>query len=205
MSPFKTFILSAASVAILAGCATSTPYQPASAPGAYDGFSQTMIENDRARITFGGNSLTSRESVENSLLYRAAEMSLERGFDYFNLIQRDTEENTRVRVSPGLSSSLYDPYFGYSFYRPGFGWSRDYRYSRFRGFRRGYGFGRRGFYDPFYDPFFDDYDVREITKYRATSEVRFGKGPTPERDNAFDAREVLRNLSAVIEFPKEKS
>ena len=121
-------------------------------------------------------------------------MSLERGFDYFNLIQRDTEENTRVRVSPGLSSSLYDPYFGYSFYRPGFGWSRDYRYSRFRGFRRGYGFG---------DPFFDDYDVREITKYRATSEVRFGKGPTPERDNAFDAREVLRNLSEVIEFPEE--
>lgn len=205
MSTFKTLIISAASVALLAGCATSTPYQPASSPGAFDGFSQTMIENNRARITFGGNSLTSRETVENSLLYRSAEMSLERGFDYFTLIQRDTEENTKVRVSPGLNSGLYDPYFGYSFYRPGFGWSQDYRYSRFRGFRRGYGFGQRGFYDSYRDPFFNDYDVREITKYRATSEVRFGKGPTPEQDNAFDAREVLRNLSAVIEFPDEKS
>lgn len=205
MLNFKTLLLSAASVALLAGCATSTPYQPASAPGAYDGFSQTMIENDRARITFGGNSLTSRESVENSLLYRAAEMSLERGFDYFSLMQRDTEENTKVRVSPGFRSSLYDPYFGYSFYRPGYGWSRNYRYSRFGGFHRGRGFGHRGFYNSYNDPFFNDYDVREITKYRATSEVRFGKGPTPERDNVFDAREVLRNLSAVIDFPEENS
>jgi len=205
MPSFKILILSAASAALIAGCATSTPYQPASAPGAYDGFSQTMIENDRARITFGGNSLTSRETVENSLLYRAAEMSLERGFDYFSLMQRDTEENTRVRVSPGLSSSLYDPYFGYSFYRPGFGWSRSYAYSRFGGFRRGRGFGYSGFHSRFDDPFFNDYDVREITKYRATSEVRFGKGPTPNLDNAFDAREVLRNLSEVIDFPQENS
>ena len=205
MPSFKILVLSAASAALIAGCATSTPYQPASAPGAYDGFSQTMIENDRARITFGGNSLTSRETVENSLLYRAAEMSLERGFDYFSLMQRDTEENTRVRVSPGAGSSLYDPYFGYSFYRPGFGWSQNYAYSRFGGFRRGRGFGYSGFYNRYNDPFFNDYDVREITKYRATSEVRFGKGPTPNRDNAFDAREVLRNLSAVIEFPEKNS
>jgi len=70
-----------ASAAILAACATATPYQAASAPGAFDGFSQTMIENDRARVSFGGNSLTDRETVENYLLYRAAELAVERGFD----------------------------------------------------------------------------------------------------------------------------
>lgn len=202
MTTLKNLLICAASAAILTACATATPYQPASQPGGYDGFSQTMIENDRARITFGGNSLTKRETVENSLLYRSAEMALERGFDHFTLVERDLEENTRVRVT---ETGFYDPYFNYSFFRPRYGWSRPYRYSRFGGFYRGRGFGYRGFYDPFYDPFFNDFDVREITKYRATAEVKFGKGPAPEQDNAFNAREVLENLSAVIQFPEENS
>ncbi len=202
MTSFKNLIVCAASAAVLTACATATPYQPASEPGGFDGFSQTMIENDRARISFGGNSLTKRETVENSLLYRSAEMALERGFDNFILVEKDLEENTRVRVN---EFGFYDPYFDYSFFRPRYGWSRGYRYSRFGGFHRGRGFGYRGFYDPFYDPFFNDFDVREITKYRATAEVKFTKGSTPNQDNAFNAREVLENLSAVIAFPEEKS
>lgn len=200
MTTFRHLLICAASAAILTACATATPYQPASEPGGFDGFSQTMIENDRARITFGGNSLTKREAVENSLLYRSAEMALERGFDHFTLVERDVEEKTRVRVT---ENGFYDPYFNYSFFRPRYGWSRGYRYSRFGGFNRGRGFGYRGFYDPFYDPFFNDIDVREITKYRATAEVKFGKGAKPNQDNAFNAREVLENLSGVIQFPEE--
>jgi len=102
-----------ASAAILAACATATPYQAASAPGAFDGFSQTMIENDRARVSFGGNSLTDRETVENYLLYRAAELAVERGFDNFTLQQRDTEAKKRVSVSPGFNSfghGAFGPY-----------------------------------------------------------------------------------------------
>jgi len=188
-------LLLAASAAVLAACATSTPYQPASKPGGFDGFSQTMIENDRARVTFGGNSLTERETVENYLLYRAAEIAVERGFDHFTLAERETEENKRVSVSPGLNSGLYDPYFGYSFYRPRYGWSRPYAYSRFGGF-----YGRRG-----YGPFFNDYDVREVTKYRATAEVKFGRGSKPfNKDNAFNAKEVLQNLAPTITYPEQK-
>jgi hypothetical protein len=199
----KQLLVCVASAAVLTACATATPYQPASKPGGFDGFSQTMIENDRARITFGGNSLTKRETVENSLLYRAAEMAVERGFDHFTLAERDTEAKTRINVTPAGGLGLYDPYFNYSFYRPRYGWSRGYRYSRFGGFNRGRGFRHRAFYDPFYDPFFDDFNAREITKYRATAEVLFGKGPKPlNRDNAFNAREVLQNLSGVIEFPE---
>ena len=211
-------LLLAASAAILAACATSTPYQPASKPGGFDGFSQTMIENDRARVSFGGNSLTERDTVENYLLYRAAEIATERGFDHFTLAERETEEKTRLQASPGLSSGLYDPYFGYSFYRPRYGWSRPYAYSRFGGFHgrsafghRGFGrrgFGNRGFGfgSPFgYDPFFNDYDVREITKYRATAEVKFGRGSKPSnKDNAFNAKEVLENLAPTITYPEQK-
>jgi len=201
-------LLLCASAVILAACATATPYQPASEPGAFDGFSQQMIEEDRARISFAGNSLTERETVENYLLYRAAETALERGYDWFELQERDTESKTRVRVTPngpGFGrAGFYDPYFGYSFYRPRFGWSSAYRFSHFGGFRhrRGFGFGR--FYDPFYDPFFSDFNVREITKYRASAEVKFGSGNQPsDDDNIFDAGEVLENLRPTIQLPEE--
>lgn len=204
MTSFKNILLCAASAVILSACATATPYQAASTPGGFDGFSQTMIENDRARITFGGNSLTKRDAVENSLLYRSAEMAVERGFDYFVLVERDVEKNTRLRSTSTGGIGLYDPYFNYSFYRPRYGWSRGYSYSRFGGFNRRRGFGRRGFYNSYYDPFFDDFNVREITKYRATAEVKFGKGLKPaNQNNAFNAREVLENLAGVIAFPEE--
>lgn len=205
-------LLVAASALTLVACATATPYQPASEPGGFDGFSQQMIENDRARVTFGGNSLTKRETVENYLLYRAAEMAVERGFDTFTLQERDLEADRRVRVTPGAGGA-FDPYFGYSFYRPRFGWSRGYRFSHFAGFNRGIGFGRRGFgsrgfggrgFYGGYDPFFDDYDVQEITKYRATAEVKFGRGGLADGAQTFNAREVLQNLGSAITFPEDK-
>jgi len=208
-SPTRTLrhILVAATALTLVACATATPYQPASEPGGYDGFSQQMIENDRARITFGGNSLTKRETVENYLLYRSAEMAVERGFETFTLQERDVETDRKVRVTPGFGNR-YDPYFGYSFYRPRYGWSRNYPYSRFSGFSAGSGFGRRGFggrgFRSGYDPFFDDYDVQEITKYRATAEVKFGRGFAAEDTRTFNAREVLQNLGSAITFPEDK-
>ena len=210
-SPTRTLrhLLIAASAITLAACATATPYQPASEPGGYDGFSQQFIENDRARISFGGNSLTDRETVENYLLYRSAETAIERGFKTFTLQERNLDEDRKLRVSPGLNG--YDPYFGYSFYRPGFGWSRGYSFSRFSGFRRGRGFGRSGFGRSAFgfgrsgfgrDPFFDDYDVREITKYRATAEVKFDRNISSEDERTYNAREVLENLASTITYPE---
>ena len=195
-------LLIAASAMTLMACATATPYQPASEPGAYDGFSQQLIENDRARVSFGGNSLTDRDTVENYLLYRSAEMAVERGFETFTLQERDVQENRKVRSNIG-----YDPYFGYSFYRRGFGWSRGYSFSRFAGFSRGRGFGRRGFgrrgsFIGGFDPFFDNYNVQEITKYRATAEVKFGRNINSEDPKTFNAKEVLENLSSTITYPE---
>lgn len=200
-------LLVAASALTLVACATATPYQPASEPGGFDGFSQQMIENDRARVTFGGNSLTKRETVENYLLYRSAEIAVERGFESFTLQDKDLEADRKVRVTPAYGAG-YDPFFRYSFYRPRFGWSRGYRYSQFAGFNRRAGFGRRGFgaRGAFggYDPFFDDYNVQEITKYRATAEVKFGRGSGSNEARTFNAREVLQNLGSAITFPEDK-
>lgn len=200
------------SLILLGACATATPYQEASKPGKFDGFSQTVIENDRARVSFAGNSITERDTVENYLLFRAAELTVERGFDYFTLQERDIEKNTRL-LSTGSSfgGGFNDPFFNYNFFHPRFGWSGGSRFSRFGGFRgrgfRGSRFGRRGFgFGGFGGGFGSGFDVREITKYRATAEVKFGNGAKPaELDNAFDARDVINNLGPTIVYPEDSA
>src|SRR5688572_23728482 len=97
-------LMLAAVAGLLAACATATPYQPATS-GSY-GFSEQQIEDDRVRISFRGNSVTDRETVETYLLYRAAEVTLQGGHDYFVVAQRDTESRTHLR-----STGPYHPGF----------------------------------------------------------------------------------------------
>ncbi len=216
----------AASMIVIAACATTTPYQAASEPGGFDGYSQTMLTSNKARVTFGGNSLTDRETVENYLLYRSAELALERGFDHFTLEDKDTEKNSKLRASPNLSPRASDPFFNYSFYRPRVGWSGFHPYSafsdpRFSNSRFGlspfgtsrfgvsrfgssrFGVSRFGSSRFGHDPFFNDYDVREITKYRASAEVTFGHGTVAGTDNVYSAREVLQSLRGSIVLPED--
>ncbi len=134
----------------LGSCMTATPYQPAVGTGSYrTGYSDEAIESDRFRVSFAGNSLTSRETVERYLLYRAAELTLQKGFDHFVLVSRDTETKTNTYVDQRWGPS-YGPW-GYwrpywRWYRPRFGWRS---------------------WDPFYDdPFWDrDVDVRTVNRY----------------------------------------
>ncbi len=187
MMKLKTLTLTAAA-AVLAACATATPYQPAAKPGA-SGFSQTKIQTDRYTVAFSGNSLTNRETVETYLLYRAAEVALENGYSHFALDEKDTEKNTRT-VSTGFG--YRDPFyrrhaFHYDFYHPRRGWG--YGYNAFGPSR----FGRRGF-----DPFWDDFNTREVTKYKAYGNVRLLRG---DNGNAYNAREVVENLSPKLVYP----
>ena len=90
-----------ATAALLAGCATPTPYQPLGAPsGIRGGFSEQQIEQNRFRVTFAGNQFTSRQRVENYLLFRAAELTTQHGFDSFTMVDRDTDRRTTVQTVP---------------------------------------------------------------------------------------------------------
>lgn len=176
----------------LGACATTTPYQEASKPGAYNGYSETLIEQDRARVTFAANSITDRETVETYLIYRAAELTKEKGYDYFTLVERDTD--ARVRLS-GTSSFGGSSFFSHGFIgRGGFGFSRFGRGGRFSRF--GGGFNRFG-------GGFDTFHTREIKKYRSTAEIKLHRGATPDAENAYDAEDVLATLSEEIVFPEE--
>jgi hypothetical protein len=173
----RAFLVAAAASLALAACATQTPYQPA-APGSSSsyGFQEQRIENNRLRITFRGNTLTDRETVETYLLYRAAEATVQSGFDYFIVSNRDTDEHTRLQGVGG--------------YRPRFAF--DYWY-----------FSPRRGWSPWYDPFWSDpMDYREVSRYEAVAEIAMFSGAKPaDNADAFDAREVMRNLEGRIVRP----
>lgn len=92
-------------IVLLSACATATPYQPA-AKGY--GYSEQKLESNRYRVSFVGNSKTSRETVRNYLIYRAAELSLANGYDHFVLVGQDAaaEPGTRSGPRTGISFGL---------------------------------------------------------------------------------------------------
>ena len=113
----------------LAACTTPTPYQPRVAgKAASAGFTEQRIETDRWRVSFNGNSLTSRETVEAYLLYRAAELTLAQGHDWFAIVDRNTEKHSQTYVeSDWAYGSWYGARFGswrpaWRFYDRGVGW-----------------------------------------------------------------------------------
>lgn len=171
----KRLLLSLAGLALLAACATPTPYQPAG--NSQWGFQESQIESNRFRVSFSGNSLTDRETVETYFLYRAAELTLEHGYDHFLVAQRATDVESRI------VGSRPDP-----FYRPGFGLHYSYFHPR-------WGWHGAG------DPFWNDTNYREITRYEASAEILLGRGTKPDAANAFDARDVMANLGPRIQRP----
>lgn len=184
--PLRAVLAATLGAALLGACATATPYQPLGArgTGASGGFSDVQLAANRFRVTFAGNSLTSRERVETYLLYRAAELTRERGFDGFTIVDRNTDRNVETRV-------YRDP-FGPGRYR----WWRPYwRY-------RGAGWGWRR-WDPWFgDPFWaDTVDVHTVQRFEASAEIVMFRG-TRDDEKSFDAREVLSNLGPGIEMPR---
>jgi len=185
----------AASTLMVAGCATETTYRPATGQGFNrTGYSDRRIEPDRYLVSFAGNSVTSRDTVERYLLFRAAELTLQNGYDYFVMANRDTDLQSRTYSTPGVGGG-----WGYG----GFGgyWGPSWRYY-------GRGFGWRS-WDPWFGggfgggPWGNDFDIRTIDRYEATAEIVMRKGPIP-RDNlrAFNARAVVDSIGPSVVLPK---
>lgn len=175
----RKFALTAAiaSLFILGACTTATPYQEAT--DSQKGYISQKIESDRWQISFAGNSLTDRKTVETYLLYRAAELTDAEGFDHFRVVQRATDASRKF-VPSGFG---HDPF-----------------YSRFPLSYRFY--GRRGRLYGYRDPFWEDpWDYREIVRYEASTEIIMGQGETPDDPSFFNADEVLMNLAGQIIRP----
>ena len=184
--------LLAGSVLGLSACETATPYQPLGAKGeqASGGYFDHQIEANRWQVGFKGNSLTSRETVERYLLYRAAELSISQGFDWFEAVDRHTDEKTDVYADPALGG------YGYGYGGWGGYWGPQWGFAR-----RGYGW-RYGYFggDPFWGP--GAFDYNQVDQFQATAEILMGHGQKPNDRQAFNAHSVIEHLRGSITPPK---
>jgi hypothetical protein len=175
----KPVLLAMTAALALSACATATPYGPAGQGSRY-GYSDMRVDENRFRVSFAGNSVTSRDQVEMALLLRAAEVTLESGHDWFATVNRAVDRDVRYSTSP-------DPFY-YDRYSPF--WGPSWRYQR------------RGYWSTWRDPFGPGMDIREIDRFEATAEIVVGNGSKPAGDpNAFDAREVIQNLGPRVPRP----
>jgi hypothetical protein len=175
----------------LAACETATPYQPlAKGSTVSGGFTDQQLDGEHFRVTFQGNDLTNRETVETYLLYRAAELTVNQGFDWFEMVDRHTDKDKKTYID---SDPFYGPGYAFGYWRPY--WSYY-----------GGGFGWRG-WDPFWgDPFWaDQTQISTVQKFKAGAEIAVGHGPKPQGDpRVFDARAVMANLGPKILRPVVK-
>ena len=106
------------------------------------------------------------------MLYRAAELTLQNGYDTFTVAHRDTDKDVRLRSYGGYGYSGFYPAFPYY---PYYGWRDPY-------------WGAWG--GPTY---------RTSTSYEASIEILMGRGAADDDPETFDAREVTQNLGGAIQ------
>lgn len=91
MRVMTRILYAAAAGLLLAACATPRPYGPASGPGEY-GYTVQPIESARYRVGYTAASL---EEARNLALYRASEVALEGGWDWFEIVNAYSEREGR--------------------------------------------------------------------------------------------------------------
>ena len=173
----------------LAGCETATPYQPlAQGTTTSGGFTDQRLDDNHYRVTFEGNTMTSRETVETYLLYRAAEVTVNSGFDWFQAVDKHTQRDTQTSYIDTWGPGPY------GYWRP---------YWRRWG---AYGWGGWGpFWGP-YGPYGGPADVDTVQKFQASADIAMAHGAKPaDNPRAMDAREVMNNLGPKIQRPKAGS
>lgn len=152
-----TLSLIVASALALGACASLAPYGPQQAARG-QGFSEQRIESNRFRVTYNG--VGAPGPVADRALFRAAQLTVDQGYDWFEVTQRwidgrpDSAGGVRPSVSIGASSGRYG------------GWSTS-------GVGVGLGF-----------------DLSGPQPTSTTLEIVLGRGRRPDRPDAYDARGV---------------
>ena len=152
--------LAASSLALVA-CASLAPYGAQGGPGG-QGSSEQRIESDRYRVTYNG--VGAPGPVADFALLRAAELTTQEGYDWFEVVQSWTDGRpggaggVRPSVSIGGGTSRYG---GYSASGVGVGLGLD---------------------------------LSGPQPTSTTLEIVMGRGDKPSRPSAYDARDVQSAL-----------
>ena len=84
----------------LLGCATG--YKP---QGQLGGYSETQLAENRFQVLYKGNNYVSRDTANDYLLLRSAEVTLEHGFTHFVMASAQSEEDVQVYNTPVTTST----------------------------------------------------------------------------------------------------
>lgn len=172
----------AALIVVLSSCSNQTVYQPAERRGA-EGYTETKLTNNRYRVTFTGNSITPSETVKDYALMRAAELTLQEGYDWFYLADRNTDKKVHGATSIGAGIDIP---------------SQTEVYQRCGLMRcntvatTSPGFSTGG----------DISSTTTSSSYSSALEIVLGKYPMPNSVESYDARELASTLRSLMNKSK---
>lgn len=96
-------------VVLLNGC--MTPYQPNGLGG---GYTDMPLSRDMYKVSFRGNAYTSQDAVQNMILKRCSELTLNSGYKYFIIVASGDNVNTSYyQTATTITSSGTGSYSGY--------------------------------------------------------------------------------------------
>lgn len=88
---------------LLSSCATS--YGPKGWDG---GYTEMRLGEDTYKVSFHGNSSTESEDVYNYFLRRCAELTKEKGYEYFSFIDQSSAAEAKIgSINNGTSTQYY--------------------------------------------------------------------------------------------------
>jgi hypothetical protein len=159
----------------LGACASNPKYVPADDADDY-GHYTTKLDENRYRIVFNGGPRTSLNTTRDYALLRAAELTMQEGYDWFEIVDRETSSNSRGGRS--LEPAM------------GFGYERAYYVEESCGLLactrstrpRNYGY-------------MEVTNARKETVHSQTLEILMGTGEIPARGgNYYNASSVAKSL-----------
>ncbi len=166
-------VLLAAALLALPACATTPPPYAAATSGASAGYSETQIESNRYFVTYRAPNSADVALLQDYVLLRAADLTLENGREWFWVDRRSVDETDTSSRGPSVGIGVGGgSYGGRSGGSVGVGLSFPI------GSRTGQ------------------------AARAATFEIRFGEGPKPDDANAYDARATATNLRARVSQPR---
>ena len=165
------------SILLLQSCATTSPYQPVISRGF--GYSETPLNDLQYRIDFKGWDMNQGKAVNYAML-RAAEFTLEKGYDWFEVIDR-TSDSTKSRISSGAGISIahhrtIEQNCGITGCR-----------SRMSNPHSGIGMGF-------------DLGGKDLSEAEVLLEIKMGKGVKPDLNRVYSAAELLNNMRKVLKL-----
>ncbi|MDE2465734.1 MAG: hypothetical protein KGO02_18765 [Alphaproteobacteria bacterium] len=114
--------LALAALVGLAACASEpAPYAPKTA-GQTTGYTDAQLTADRYRVTFTGNASTDRQRVEDYLLMRSAQVTINAGRNWFMFDTRTTQAKTTYMST----FTGWPGWRGYGWYWHSWAWAPPY-------------------------------------------------------------------------------